>query len=221
MVSTAPSPYAANIQRTSPQFYTQNGALGNVVNSFTRADFAPPKLFLTRMFFTLLNDRDERILSVAPPINITDHINGKWYFTRSQSDTHRYWYSRDGSACLVCGDAASRAVHVSTHCRSRFRIRVDDANASNKSEVMIYSTPNGYTLRTDDTGNLVGTKVSGTATDLEFRDLKDRFGARRDLKLENNEFCEHVVAVEGDVGRDWELVDWIPSLAPISTNVSA
>ena len=78
MISTAPSPFAANIKRTSPQFYTQSVALGNVVDAFIRGDFAPPKLFLTRMFFTLLNDRDGRILSVAPPIDFTDHISGKW-----------------------------------------------------------------------------------------------------------------------------------------------
>ncbi|KAI9566233.1 hypothetical protein HD554DRAFT_2278978 [Boletus coccyginus] len=205
MISTAPSPYAANIQRISPQFYTQSVAPGNVVDSFTRGDFAPLKLFLTKMFFTLLNDRDGRILSVAPPINITDHISGKY-------DTHRYWYFCDGSTCLVCGDAACRAIHVSTHCRSGFRVRVNDANASNKlvllgSDDILISTPNGYNLRIDDAGNLVGTKVSGIATDLEFRDFKDRFGTGEDYKLANNNVCEHVIAVERGVGQDWELVD--------------
>ncbi|KAI9566224.1 hypothetical protein HD554DRAFT_2040445 [Boletus coccyginus] len=212
MISTAPSPYAANIQRTSPQFYTQSVALGNVVNSFTNGSFAPPKLFLTKMFFTLLNDRDGRIMSVAPPIDITDHLNGQWYFIRSQSDTHRYWYFRDGGVCLVCGDAACRAVHVSTRCRSRFRVRIDDANASNKliligSDDILISTPNGYTLRIDDTGDLVGTKVAGTVTNLEFHDFKDRFGTREDSKLANGDICEHVIAVERGVGQDWELVD--------------
>lgn len=103
-------------------------------------------------------------------------------------------------------------MHVSTHCRTRFRVRIDDADASNKliligSDDILITTPNGYSLRIDDAGDLVGTKTSGTVTDLEFRDLKDRFGTKEDYKLTNNEVCEHVIAVERGTGQDWELVD--------------
>ena len=72
---------------------------------------------------------------------------------------------------------------------------------------ILVSTPNGYTLRINDAGNLVGTNVSGATSDLEFRDLKDRFGTREDAKLANGDVCEHVIGVDRGVGQNWELVD--------------
>ena len=78
MISTCPSPYAGRVKRISPQFYTQTPEQLNVIDFFANPQLPDAKQFFERMFFTLLNDTDGRILSVAPPIKITDHISGKW-----------------------------------------------------------------------------------------------------------------------------------------------
>ena len=80
MVSTHPSPYVGNVRRIAPQFYIQGADKINVANTFfTQPALPDAKQFFERMFFTLLNDRDARVLSTVPPIHVTDHISGRWY----------------------------------------------------------------------------------------------------------------------------------------------
>lgn len=64
------------VKRISPQFYIHNPDVnaGNI--ALTLTDNRVASKFLNRVFFTLLNDRDARILSVTPVLNYVDHISG-------------------------------------------------------------------------------------------------------------------------------------------------
>ena len=75
-ISTLPSPYLSHVQRFSPHFYTYNPDGINIPDKFFEWPGARP--FLNKMFFTLLKDRGGRHLSVVPPVELTDHISGKW-----------------------------------------------------------------------------------------------------------------------------------------------
>lgn len=68
-----------SVKRVTPQFYTHNPGEGNVPDTITDANVA---LSLRgNVFFTLINDRDGRILSMNPVINYTDYASGnKWGF---------------------------------------------------------------------------------------------------------------------------------------------
>ena len=64
------------VKRLSPQWYLHNPDIsaGNI--SATITDDRVATKFLGRVFFTLLNDRDARILSISPILNFVDHISG-------------------------------------------------------------------------------------------------------------------------------------------------
>ena len=64
------------VKRISPQFYTHNPDVNKAYISDTLTDTRVAARFLGRVFFTLLNDRDARDLSIAPPLNYVDHISG-------------------------------------------------------------------------------------------------------------------------------------------------
>jgi len=68
------TPFPDSVKRITPQFYTHNPAKANIANSITNQQVAAQ--FLGKVFFTLLNDRDGRILSIIPRQNITNQING-------------------------------------------------------------------------------------------------------------------------------------------------
>ncbi|KAI9568773.1 hypothetical protein HD554DRAFT_2021588, partial [Boletus coccyginus] len=217
MISTQPSPWTGKIKRISPQFYTDyptSHELG--IDFFSHDDFPAAREFLDKMFFTLLNDRDGRILSIAPPIKIMDHISDRWYFIRSQSDTQKYWYFRVDGTCLVCGNADCDAIHVSTQFRSRFciraRIAANQSLHAPRGFVMIGSddihilASKDYTLRINDEEDLKATKNQETS-DLLFSDLKDRFLSRAEAQGNRGVIYEYVVPVERGLGQAWELVD--------------
>ncbi|KAI9459273.1 hypothetical protein HD554DRAFT_1679648 [Boletus coccyginus] len=219
LISTQPNPWTGKVKRISPQFYTHDPEPLNIGREFfSRDDFPAAREFLDKMFTMLLNDRGGRILSVAPPIKVTDHISGRWYFIRSQTDTQKYWYLRVDGICLVCGNADCDAIHVSTRpeFRSRFCIRARIAANQNhhapKNFVMIGSddiyilASKDYTLRINDEEDLKATKNQGTS-DLLFSDLKDRFLSRTEKQEKSGMIYEYVVPVERGLGQAWELVD--------------
>jgi len=66
----------AGVQRVSHQFYIHNPDIddGNIMK--TLEDERCAKKFLGRVFFTLLNDRDGRVIDPAPVLNYTDYVSG-------------------------------------------------------------------------------------------------------------------------------------------------
>jgi hypothetical protein len=64
------------VKRLSPQFYSYSHAVNDSHIHQTLTDSRIAARFLGRVFFTLLNDRDARDLSIAPVLNYVDHISG-------------------------------------------------------------------------------------------------------------------------------------------------
>ena len=64
------------VKRVSHQFYSYNPDVNEGHIDQTLRDRRVAARFLGRVFFTLLNDRDFRDLSIAPPLNYVDHISG-------------------------------------------------------------------------------------------------------------------------------------------------
>jgi len=107
--------YAA-VQRVTPQFYTHNPGVGNIALTITDARVA---LNLRgQIFFTLLNDRDGRILSTIPIQTYTDHISGANFYVRSVAQPDTFWYF----------DPSVNAVYASRDRRTRFTITLADAS---------------------------------------------------------------------------------------------
>ena len=64
----------AEVKRVSPQFYTFDPEKGNIRETIT--DDRVAARFLGRVFFTLLNNRDDHDLSIVPVLNYVDYISG-------------------------------------------------------------------------------------------------------------------------------------------------
>ena len=63
-------------KRIAPQFYTFNPDVNDADISKTLTDDRVAAKFLGRVFFTLLNIREDRDLSIAPVLDYVDHISG-------------------------------------------------------------------------------------------------------------------------------------------------
>jgi hypothetical protein len=66
--------YSDSIRRVTPQFYTHDTNQANASNSITDVQVASK--FLGKVFFTLLQDRDGRVLSIIPSPDFADHVSG-------------------------------------------------------------------------------------------------------------------------------------------------
>ncbi|KAI0083739.1 hypothetical protein BDY19DRAFT_975773, partial [Irpex rosettiformis] len=165
-VSTSTSTnFVTSIRRVTPQFYTHNPALANIPTTITTAGVA--QQFLGSVFFTLINDRDGRILSMIPPLtgDVADHISGNWFYIRSKGPNPVYWYATPGGQIF-----ASR-----THS-TRFRVTATDRNLNNAvligSDQVNLTVSGGLSVNVSDYGNLQST---GRAESFRFGDFKDGF----------------------------------------------
>jgi len=84
------------VQRLSHQYYLHNPDVksGNITQTINDEKCA--KDFLGRVFFTLLDDRDGRTMSVAPVLDYTDHISGHGFFIHSSLQGDQYWFYDGG-----------------------------------------------------------------------------------------------------------------------------
>ncbi|KAG8997445.1 hypothetical protein FRB94_007643 [Tulasnella sp. JGI-2019a] len=105
----------ANVKRVSLQFYTFDNDEGNIRETITDSKVAPA--LHGQVFFTLLNDRDQRILSMIPVLNYRDHINGDSFSIRSVTQPDTYWYY----------DTSSNTVLAHRSRRSLFTITIADS----------------------------------------------------------------------------------------------
>ncbi|KAG8863560.1 hypothetical protein FRB96_008300 [Tulasnella sp. 330] len=104
----------AAIRRISPQWYTHDRVTGSVYETITDPKVA--STLLGRVFFTLLHDRDGRIISTVPVVNSVDHINGARFYIRSVPQPDTYWFY----------EARTNAVVASRRRRTRFTITIAD-----------------------------------------------------------------------------------------------
>jgi len=213
MISTPHSRYAANIRRLSPHFYTQDDRTNNNVATFF-TELPDAKRFHRKMFITMLWSGSTA--NMITPITITDHISGRWYFIRSRADPWSHWYFRTDDACLVCGDVDCADIHVSSEYRTKFCIQACNVTNSDldapgdfvmigRDEVTIRAS-RGYTLHTNEAGELKALTGHQEGTHLLFRNLKDSFITRAKKQV-NGEIWEYVVPVERGLGEGWEPVD--------------
>jgi len=126
----------AAVKRTAPQFYTHDGEVGPIMDTVNDSRVA--LALRGQVFFTLLHRRDERILSVIPVLNYTDHINGAGFYIRSVPQPDTYWFY----------NASERAVVASRHRRTRFTVTIaDQARAPGTiiigSDDVYITTPSG------------------------------------------------------------------------------
>ncbi|KZP06497.1 hypothetical protein FIBSPDRAFT_1053519 [Athelia psychrophila] len=88
------SPHAAHVKRSSPQFYSYDAVRYNLLTFFQGdARFDPlAGQFRGRMWFNVMPNSDIPGISVIPPVQITDHISGNWFYIRSASNHALHWY---------------------------------------------------------------------------------------------------------------------------------
>ncbi|KAG8994105.1 hypothetical protein FRB94_010101 [Tulasnella sp. JGI-2019a] len=115
-----------NVKRMSPQFFTHSGGPGDIRETIN--DHKVASAFHGRVFFTLLNDRDGRIISVAPVLNYTDHTSGTSFYIRSVAQPDTYWFY----------DAPRETVVAHQSRRSQFIIKIAD-NARAPGSIIIGS----------------------------------------------------------------------------------
>ncbi|KDQ09333.1 hypothetical protein BOTBODRAFT_117246 [Botryobasidium botryosum FD-172 SS1] len=186
-VSESGTRFSNIIRRISPQFYTHDYDVACIAD--TIKDVRVAGSFLGKVFFTLLNDKDSRILSVIPEQNITDHISGNLFHIRSKSDPREFWY---------CPPDDDR-VYASRKERTQFRIRLrregsTDGTVMIGSDEICLSKPEGgnyICMGTD--GCLVAAQRLDT---FKFGDLEGGFECKRASKT----------IVKTNVGERWELV---------------
>ncbi|KAG8981442.1 hypothetical protein FRB94_001368 [Tulasnella sp. JGI-2019a] len=104
----------ASFKRISIQFYSFDHHVCSIMDTLKDSKVAPA--LHDRVFITLLNDRDGRIISMVPVLNYTEHINGSSFYIRSVAHPDTYWYY----------DASSETVVAHQSRRSQFTIKIAD-----------------------------------------------------------------------------------------------
>ncbi|KAG8990413.1 hypothetical protein FRB94_013373 [Tulasnella sp. JGI-2019a] len=102
----------AAVKRVSLQFYTHDDAGGNI--SETLNDGRVGNSLLGQVFFTLLNNKNSRVIDPIPVLNYTDHINGESFYIRSVAQPDTYWYY----------DETEGTVFADRYRRSQFTINI-------------------------------------------------------------------------------------------------
>ncbi|KZP25505.1 hypothetical protein FIBSPDRAFT_929179 [Athelia psychrophila] len=115
------SPHAAHVKRSSPQFYSYDVLRYNLLTFFQGdARFDPlAGQFLGRMWFNVMFNSDAPGFSVIPPVQITDHISGNWFYIRSVSNHTLQWLYNPGSTY----------VRISNNKGTKFRVMIRDMPA--------------------------------------------------------------------------------------------
>ncbi|PPR04151.1 hypothetical protein CVT24_010711 [Panaeolus cyanescens] len=150
---------ASAYQRISPQFYVHDTRC-NVLEFFTNDRFRPiSEAFRGRLFLTLLHDRGGREFPIIPPLSITDHVSGNWFFIRSVSKPSLYWHYASGG--IVASDTK----------RTQFQIKgrtLQDGTIMIKDDLITLTVAERRNVDVNRSGNLV---VPGVAREFRFGDF--------------------------------------------------
>ncbi|KAM6513338.1 hypothetical protein FALCPG4_015770 [Fusarium falciforme] len=176
-----------NFKRLSPDFYSWN-------RKKEAYDAAPE--FSPRIMYTLLNDRDARIMSTFNQPERVDIVSGESFYIRSKSNPKYYWFAKDGQ------------IWATKIGRTRFVFRIDGAQGKD-GKVLIGKDPISITavgghnqkhVSVSDNGEL---GLSGHTCRMFFGDLKTNFLAHGEHGVSSPSLP--VTKVEGH-GEEWELV---------------
>jgi hypothetical protein len=66
----------SHVVRHSIQFYSFNSSITNIYETLTDSNVTGNSNLLSKVFFTLLDDRRGRVVCPAPVLNYTDHRSG-------------------------------------------------------------------------------------------------------------------------------------------------
>ncbi|KAM5350045.1 hypothetical protein ACJ41O_006550 [Fusarium nematophilum] len=175
-----------NFKRLAPDFYTWNRK--------KEAYNAAPD-YNSKIMFTLLNDRDARIMSTFSQPQRTDIVSGESYYIRSKSNPEYYWLEKDGQ------------LWATKSGRTRFIVRIDGSGQKDdkviigKDQISITAVGgrNNKYVSVSDSGDLV---TSGHTCRMFFSDLKKHFLAQG----EHGASASLTISKVDGHGEEWELV---------------
>jgi len=188
----------AAVKRVSPQWYTHNPGAGNIPDTITDPKVA--NMFLNRVFFTLLNDRDGRIISTIPVLNYADHVNGAIFSIRSVSRPDTYWFY----------DSKRKSIIASCNCQRRTRFMITNADSVRAPGSVIIKSDDVYITAIPDNVNVGVTSstdqlgYSANPFPFEFSSFETDF-MTSPVYYDGDASLEQVIRNPGK-GERWELV---------------
>ncbi|KAG1728684.1 hypothetical protein EDB19DRAFT_1913725 [Suillus lakei] len=196
---------------TSPKFSDS----ANVSDS-TQHDQAAAE-FIGKVFFTLLDDKGGRQLSIIPSLDFTDHVSGNCFFIRTKASPNEYWFvphtmlHTAGTAPITasCLNIEPKLVYVSRTERTRFRVQLTGRNTA--GSIMIGSDEISITLPSvnlpiniDENGQVIVSRTPRPG--LKFCDLLDGFCAGPALYDKDGKSLDLRELIQTADGEEWELV---------------
>ncbi|RDB16765.1 hypothetical protein Hypma_002602 [Hypsizygus marmoreus] len=185
----------AAVKRVSLQFYTHDPGAGNIPDTITDPRVA--QSFRGQVSFTLLNDRDGRILSVIPVLNYTDYTNGSSFYIRSVPQPDTYWYF----------DPSANIVVASRERRTKFTITIADSTRTRGTPII----GSDDVLITVGSGVNIGVanrldQLSSSANPFPFKFSSFSTDFQIDYNVEGTARTIGIIARNPNAGEKWELV---------------
>jgi len=195
--------FSESIRRINAQFYTHNTGRAHIVDTLTTNGVATQ--FSNKMFFTLLDDRGGRHLSVIPSPDFADHISGNSFFIRSKVTPYDYWYCPLSSDCN-----ASDEVYVSRTERTRFRISLSGRGTAGtvmigSDEIVITLTNLNLSVNVIASSGQAIVSNAPTKSKFKFSDLLSRFTVGPTLTKDNQKLDMKALIYSDDEEAEWEL----------------
>ncbi|KAI6760427.1 hypothetical protein HG530_009287 [Fusarium avenaceum] len=174
------------VHRLAPDYYSW----GSDVQAY---DLGPS--FVNKIMYTLLNDRDGRIMSTFNQPERTDVVSGQSYYVRSKSNPELYWYA-----------GGNGQIWATSQGRTRFIFRIDADEEKNRTvivgkdyiSVVAVGEGNKKYVNVSDNGELV---LSGHSDRMYYSDLKRNFLAQGDISNGSA-----LITKVDQHGEQWELI---------------
>ncbi|KAF9774145.1 hypothetical protein IL306_007895 [Fusarium sp. DS 682] len=177
-----------HVKRLAPDFYSFDaGANGwGLAPSFDK-----------KVMYTLLNDRDARIMSTFAQAPRTDVVSNEAYYIRSKSSPELYWFAKEG------------LIYATKRGRTRFIFRLDGDRDNDANRVVLIGkdpisisavgpSPQKY-VGVDDNGQIT---LTGRGGRMYYSDLKKGFLAQGEIDNAGNAY----LFKSDGYGEEWELV---------------
>ncbi|KAF4977609.1 hypothetical protein FZEAL_5893 [Fusarium zealandicum] len=176
-----------NFKRLAPDFYSWD-------KKKEVYDAAPE--FMNRIMFSLLQERDGKIICTISQPERANVVSGGSYYIRSKSNPEYYWLEKDGK------------VWSTKLGRTRFVLRIEGAKDMDNTVLIgtdsISIAPVGARQKyvdISDEGELV---VSGHSSHMYYSDLKRSFLAQGEHGQGSPSLA---ITKVGESGEEWELVE--------------
>lgn len=192
----AGNPKYAGVKRVSPQFYTHDPYVGLIPLTITEDKVA---LSLRgKIFFTLLNDRDGRIIDLPQVLNYTDHVNGASFYIRSAAKPDTFWFF----------DPQKNTVIASHQARTRFIVTIADkakgpGTAIVGDDEIFVATTSGTNIGV--TGKQDNVTSSNNPFPLRFSSFFNG-NFEIDFEINGDHQITNAVVQNPGKGEEWELV---------------